>query len=251
MAALCCRPRSATCRAITQPWRPASPCPSVMPVRSSAAYRCWVWRPPPVAHCRATCAGCITSSGCFQRLLPVVTSSCRVLKSILRGFRGITMTDLYTSLEAAFEKGMALAHHAASQGDALALASNFGDRTFNELNGRTNQLLRFLRDRGIGAGDAIAVVSRNRPEFIEAFAATQRGGIRFTPVNFHLTGEEAGYVIDNCEAKAVIYDADLGTGVDAISHAKNCAVRLAIGGEIEDFENYESAIAGIDAGDIE
>ena len=95
------------------------------------------------------------------------------------------------------------------------------------------------------------MVSRNRPEFIEAFAAAQRGGIRFTPVNFHLTGEEAGYVIDNCEAKAVIYDADLGTGVDAVSYAKNCAVRLAIGGQIEDFEDYETAIAGFDGSDIE
>lgn len=161
------------------------------------------------------------------------------------------MTDIYSSLDAALEQGMALAHHAASQGDGLALATSFGNRTFNELNGRTNQLLRFLRGRGIGAGDAIAVVSRNRPEFIEGFAAALRGGIRFTPVNFHLTGEEAGYVIDNCEAKAVIYDAHLGTGVDAVSHAKHCAVRLAIGGRIEDFEDYEAAIAGYDDTDID
>jgi long-chain acyl-CoA synthetase len=161
------------------------------------------------------------------------------------------MKDTYESLDAALEKGMAYAHHAANQGDALALATNFGNRTFNELNGRTNQLLRFLRDRGIGAGDAIAVVSRNRPEFIECFAAALRGGIRFTPVNFHLTGEEAGYVIDNCEAKAVIYDADLGTGVDAVAHAKSCDVRLSIGGQIDDFDDYESAIAGFDAADID
>ncbi len=161
------------------------------------------------------------------------------------------MTDIYASLDAALERGMALAHHARAQGEALALATPFGDRSFNELNGRTNQLLRLLRDRGIGAGDAIAVVSRNRPEFIEAFAATQRGGIRFTPVNFHLTGEEAGYVIDNCEARAVIYDADLGTGVDAVAHAKNCEVRLAIGGSIDEFEDYEAAVAAYDSADID
>ena len=58
-------------------------------------------------------------------------------------------------------------------------------------------------------------------------------------------------MIDNCEAKAVIYDADLGTGVDAVSHAKSCAVRLAIGGQIEDFEDYEAAIAGFDTADID
>ncbi len=161
------------------------------------------------------------------------------------------MTDIYTSLDAALEKGMALAYHAAQQGDALALATCFGDRSFVELNGRVNQLVRLLRDRGIGAGDAIAVVSRNRPEFVEAVAAALRSGIRFTPVNFHLTGEEAGYVIDNCEARAVIYDAELGTGIDAVSHARNCAVRLAIGGQIDEFEAYESAISAYDSADID
>ena len=105
------------------------------------------------------------------------------------------MTDVYSSLEVALDKGMALAHHAATEGERLALATRFGDRSFNELNGRVNQLVRALRDRGIGEGDAIAVVSRNRPEFIEALAAAMRSGIRFTPVNFHLTGEEAGYVM--------------------------------------------------------
>jgi long-chain acyl-CoA synthetase len=161
------------------------------------------------------------------------------------------MTDVYTSLDVALEKGMALAHYAASEGDRLALATRFGDRTFSELNGRVNRLVRYLREQGIGAGDAIAVVSRNRPEFIEALAAALRSGIRFTPVNFHLTGEEAGYVIDNCEARAVIYDADLGTGVDAVAYAQNCSVRLAIGGRIDDFEDYEAAIEGLDPADID
>ena len=155
------------------------------------------------------------------------------------------------TLESAQAAGMALAWHAARQGEALALATPFGDRTFRELNERTNRLVRLLRARGIGAGDAVAVVSRNRPEFIETLAATQRAGIRFTPVNFHLTGEEAGYVIDNCEARAVIYDADLGTGVDAVSHARNCEVRLAVGGSIRDFEDYEAAIAPFPGSDIE
>lgn len=159
-------------------------------------------------------------------------------------------TEVNEELDSALENGMALAYHAARQGDALALATSFGDRSFTELNQRANRLLGRLRDRGIGSGDAIAVVSRNRPEFIEALAASQRGGIRFTPVNFHLTAEEAGYVIDNCEAKAVVYDAGLGTAADALKHVTNCAVRLAVGGSIEGFEDYESAIEPYDGGDI-
>ncbi|MGD8415538.1 MAG: AMP-binding protein, partial [Pseudomonadales bacterium] len=155
------------------------------------------------------------------------------------------------ALDAALESGMALACHAARQGDALALATPFGDRTFRELNARSNALARFLRAHDIGEGDAVAVVSRNRPEFIETLAATQRIGVRFTPVNFHLTGEEAGYVIDNCEAKAVVYDAGLGTATDAVAHASGCAVRLAVGGHIDGFDDYEAALAGCDVSDID
>ena len=155
------------------------------------------------------------------------------------------------ALDQALANGMALAHHAADQGDALALVTEFGNRSFAELNARTNQLVRLLRDRGLGDGDAIAVVSRNRPEFVEGLAAALRAGIRFTPVNFHLTGEEAGYVIDNCEAKALIFDSELGFGIDAASHAANCPVKLSIGGAIEGFEDYEAAIEGFDGSDIE
>ena len=145
---------------------------------------------------------------------------------------------------------MALAYHASQQGERLALITDFGNRTFRELNGRVNQLVRLLRDRGITDGDAIAVVTRNRPEFIEALAAALRGGIRFTPVNFHLTAEEAGYVIGNCEAKAVIYDAGLGTAGEALGYSEGCSLKLAAGGSIEGFEDFETAISSFDSSDI-
>jgi long-chain acyl-CoA synthetase len=155
------------------------------------------------------------------------------------------------SFEDAAAVGMALAYHTARAPDRLALATRFGDRTFSELNGRANALVRFLRSQGIGEGDAVAVVSKNRPEFLETYAAALRSGIRFTPVNFHLTGEEAGYIIDNCEARAVVYDADLGTGVDAVEQASGCAVRLCVGGRIGGFTPFDDALAGMDGSDIE
>jgi len=68
------------------------------------------------------------------------------------------MGDTGDTLEAALAAGMALAWHAARQADTLALATAFGNRTFGELNGRANALVRLLRDRGVGAGDAVAVV---------------------------------------------------------------------------------------------
>lgn len=155
------------------------------------------------------------------------------------------------SREEAFMKGMSLAVHASDRPDKLAVATNYGDRTFAELNARANQLSRLLSANGIGDGDSVAVVSKNRPAFVEVYAAALRSGIRFTPVNFHLTGEEVGYVVDNCEAKAVIYDADLGNGAEALALAPNCELKLAVGGTVEGFDDYESAIAGLGGDDID
>ncbi|NBC23400.1 MAG: AMP-binding protein [Gammaproteobacteria bacterium] len=163
--------------------------------------------------------------------------------------------ETYADRESALAEGMAVAYHAARRPDNLALATAHGDRSFRELNARANQLARLLARHGIGGpgreGDAIAVVTRNRPEFVEAYCAALRSGIRVTPVNWHLSGAETGYIIDNCEARAVIYDASLGTAEAAAAHAADCHLRLAVGGSIPGFEDYDAAIAAEDPADVE
>ncbi len=54
---------------------------------------------------------------------------------------------------------------------------------------------------------ALTLMCRNRPEFAEVWAACSRGGYRLTPINWHLTGEEAGYIVDDCEAQVIVADA--------------------------------------------
>ena len=94
--------------------------------------------------------------------------------------------------------------------DRPALITSSGDRTFAELNANINRLGRALRARGLEVGDSVALMCTNRPEFIEVLLAAQRAGLRLTPINWHLTGEEAGYIVDNCEAKAFVAAASLG-----------------------------------------
>ena len=88
-----------------------------------------------------------------------------------------------------------------------AIVAPAGDRTFAELNARANQLVRALRRLGLEAGDGVALLCPNRPEFAEVGAACQRAGLRLTTVNWHLTADEAGYIVDDCEAKALVADA--------------------------------------------
>jgi long-chain acyl-CoA synthetase len=145
----------------------------------------------------------------------------------------------------AVANGMAIAYFAAQDPRRPAIVSPFGDRTFAELNARANQLVAALAERGLGPGDAVALLCTNRAEFAEVYAAVHRCGLRITPINWHLTGEEAGYIVDDCEAKAFIADvrvAEVARG--AAAAAPGAAVRLSIGGPIDGFEEYEKALAG-------
>jgi long-chain acyl-CoA synthetase len=149
-------------------------------------------------------------------------------------------------------RGMLLAWWAQQQPDVPAIVSRHGDRTFAELNARSNQLARALRRRGVANGDSVALISGNLPQFAEVTQAAQRGGLRLTPVNWHLTGEEAGYVVDNCEATALIADArHSDSATIAAGAAPRATVRLAIGGEIDGFEPYDEALDAENDADLE
>jgi long-chain acyl-CoA synthetase len=149
-------------------------------------------------------------------------------------------------------RGMLIAWWADQQPEVPAFVSPAGDRTFAQLNGRSNQLARALRARGVQAGDSATLLSGNRPEFSETVFAAQRSGLRLTPVNWHLSGEEAGYIVDDCEAKVLIADVrHAETAIEAAHRAPAATVRLAIGGAIEGFESYEDAVAAEDDSNLE
>ena len=149
-------------------------------------------------------------------------------------------------------RGMALAWWAQTEPDQAAVVAPSGQRSFAELNARANQLARALRRRGLGAGDAVAVICSNRAEFAEVLYATQRTGTRLTPINWHLTGGEAAYIAADCGARALVASADLAeVASGAAAGAPSCATRLAVGGDIPGFEAYEEALGPEESEDIE
>lgn len=163
------------------------------------------------------------------------------------------MSDTTTDPRAdAAAMGMTLAYWAEDRPHTPAVISEFGDLTFAELNAQTNQLVRGLRDRGLTAGDSVAIIARNRPEWVVAYAACLRAGWRITTVNWHLTGDEAAYIVDDCEAKAVICDARVGdTATGVAAGAPRAELRVVVGGELAGFEPYELILAGQDGVNID
>ena len=147
---------------------------------------------------------------------------------------------------------MTVAYWAAEAPDRMAITSPVGTLTYAELNARANQLVRALRERGLTKGDAVALMCGNRPEFAEVGAACSRAGFRLTTINWHLTGDEAAYIVDNCEAKAFFADARFApAAASAAAQVPAAAVRVAIGGPIENFDVYENFVAGHDPSDID
>ena len=113
--------------------------------------------------------------------------------------------------------------------------------------------MRLLRQHGLKSGDAVALVCSNRAEFIEVLdtALHQRGGWRITPVNWHLTADEIAYIVGDCEAKAVFCEQRGTASAAAVAQCPNLAVKVAIGGPIEGFLDYDAALAPLDGSDID
>jgi long-chain acyl-CoA synthetase len=148
--------------------------------------------------------------------------------------------------------GMRLAHFAKTQPDELAVQSMWGNRTFFELNANSNRLARALRARGLRAGDGVAIVCSNRPEFAEAVHACLRAGFRYTPVNWHLTPDEIAYIVRDSRAKALVGDSRFASLLAASAKlAPDAEVRLAVGGNIDGFDRYDDTVAAEDGSDID
>ncbi len=120
--------------------------------------------------------------------------------------------------------------------------------THGELNERSNRLAQLLWARGLRPGDHVALFMENNLRYFEVVWAAMRSGLYLTTVNRYLTAPEAGYIADNCEAKALIASHHLATVAAQLSaHAPGCESWLMCDGTVAGFESYEDAIAGYPA----
>jgi long-chain acyl-CoA synthetase len=164
----------------------------------------------------------------------------------------IERADLDQRLEAAAAVGMTTAVWADAQPDKAAVIDPDGRaRSFAEVNANANRIVRLLRGAGLKAGDAVALVMSNRAEFIEVQAATLRGGFRITPINWHLTVDEVAYILNDCEAQAVFAEARIASAAPSAALAPGLKLKIAVGGDIEGFLDYDEALAGLDVSSID
>jgi long-chain acyl-CoA synthetase len=82
----------------------------------------------------------------------------------------------------------------------------FKDRklTFAEMNQRATRFGNGARSMGLAPRDRVAVILRNRSEYLEIIYGLAKTGMTVVPVNWRFAPEEMRYVIDHSEASAVV-----------------------------------------------
>ncbi len=146
--------------------------------------------------------------------------------------------------------GMAIALVARDDPDRTAVVSLKGERSFAELNANANRVARMLRNASLKEGDGVALLCTNRPEFVEVIMGVMRCGLRITPINRHLAPEEAAYIVEDCEARALFADTACAESARRSRAVPGVEFGFAIGGAIDGFESYDSALDALPGEDI-
>ncbi|MFM1752003.1 MAG: hypothetical protein RL119_965, partial [Actinomycetota bacterium] len=119
---------------------------------------------------------------------------------------------------------------AKDHGTVQALVDDQRSVTWSELDIRVNKLINALRDRGLTAGDTVAVVAGNQCEWFEIAQACAHGGWTYVPVNWHWVADELAYVFSDADASAVFVDQRFDDQVSsALQDSRSVGVRLVVG----------------------
>jgi fatty-acyl-CoA synthase len=112
-----------------------------------------------------------------------------------------------------------LERHALMQPNGTALRFVGKTVTWDGLHRRVVALADALSRRRVGFGDRVMILMLNRTEFVESVLAVNSLGAIAVPLNFRLTPAEIAFLVEDCEARAMITEsvlAPVATGVRAI-----------------------------------
>ncbi len=135
--------------------------------------------------------------------------------------------------------------------DDEALVCGAQRLTYRQLEERATKLALWLRAKGIGAGDTVGIHAFNCNEYVEICLASFKLKAIPVNVNFRYTAEEARYIYDNAQLKALIYSAELEDVVkDSLSAAPDIKAIARIRDDAKNAPgiagaiDYEDALAG-------
>jgi long-chain acyl-CoA synthetase len=114
------------------------------------------------------------------------------------------------------------------------------EHSWAETAAEAHRIVHGLRALGVGTGDTIATLLPNSFETVALMLATGEAGIYLTPVNYHLTGPEVAYIVDDSESKVFIAHERFADAAVAVSDSVQ---RFAVG-SIDGFAPYSDLLKG-------
>jgi len=95
----------------------------------------------------------------------------------------------------------------------LAIIQDDVALTYDKWNREVNKVSQMLRSIGIKKGDRIATFMYNSWEYVTICLGTQKIGAVLVPLNYRLSAEEIKLILNDCEAKVLIFDSELAEPV--------------------------------------
>jgi len=105
---------------------------------------------------------------------------------------------------------------AALPDDALALGHGEGDVTWGAYGRRTRRLARALTGLGAAPGDKVAFYLRNDTTYLELLGACFKARLVHVNVNYRYLDDELVHILDDSDAKAVVFHGDFAERVEAV-----------------------------------
>ncbi|GLZ03805.1 acyl-CoA synthetase [Actinomadura sp. NBRC 104412] len=119
------------------------------------------------------------------------------------------------------------------------------EHTAGALLSRANRLVHGLRALGVEKGDGICGLVPNGVDGLVLYLAALQAGWYYTPINWHLTGPEIGYIVADSEAKAFfVHDRYAQEGARAAEESGIDPRRRFAFGAVEGFRSYEELVDG-------
>ncbi|VVQ15567.1 AMP-binding protein [Pseudomonas fluorescens] len=90
----------------------------------------------------------------------------------------------------------------------IALVDSSVQRSFAELDKRTNRLANFFLQRGLPPESHVAFIGKNSTRYFEALFAANKAACALVPLNWRLAVPELSTVVDDAQIKILLADAD-------------------------------------------
>ncbi|WP_370695434.1 acyl-CoA synthetase [Patulibacter sp.] len=126
------------------------------------------------------------------------------------------------------------------------MARSAEEVTYGRLTDRSRRIARLLRDRGLRAGDCVALVMENGARFFEVAWAAQRSGLRYTAASTRLTAPEIAYLLQDSATRVVFTTPGCaGVVLEAVALLEDPPALLSTEGPLDGFEDLEALVADV------